>query len=269
MNRANLVLPYSSIYHKLPQDFINKFSTIEQKWFDNYLDIQKDTIFHSGSFLLDDGFLDTLQQQKAFEIIKKYRIRRFSFDIGPCYKKIKNINSRYYGKGRRLNINEINDEVAKKLKIIKKNVPDYCELAIENLNYYDTGAYEFVCEPEFYNDTCKKNNIRLVLDIAHMYVTLHNRKLELCDYLDQIDLTNVREIHVSKTKINDRNEGLDAHGVPDDYEFKILDHILNRCDNKCDVVIEYYKDENVLMQTYNLLEEFLNEKNSNNPEIRH
>jgi len=257
MSPFNLVLPYSSLFNKLPQQFIDTFNTIERKSFDNYLNISKDTIFHSDLSLLDDNFLYILNRLKVFEIISRNRIKRFSFDIGPCFRRYEIRNNKYYGIGDRLNKQTIYQDAVQKIKYIKQNIPSYCSIAIENLNYYRTGAYEFVCDPDLYNSICTETQIELVLDIAHVQVSAHNMGMDLETYSSQFLRKNISEIHLSKIRINDDGEALDAHEAPDFSEFGILLSYANEKDRIYDVVIEYYRDTETLIHSYSQLRQVI------------
>lgn len=259
MVSINRVLGVSSIYAKLPADFVNGFETVEQKFFDTYVPINKDTIFHSGISLTSDSFLETLDRQNAFVLIKKYNIRRFSFDIGPCFSAFKVVDNRYVGIGDRLNIRKIYELCERKIDFLRKKLPFSCEIAVENLNYYDTGAYEDVCEPDFYNDVCGRFEIGLVLDIAHAQVCVHNRKVDLADYLGKLNVDIVREFHLSKIRVIEKGLAIDFHDEPDKTEFMILAEIVKRVRRRCDVVIEYWKDAKGLVSAYNKMEAFFAE----------
>ena len=252
----NLVIPVSKLFPRLPYDFVNRFQTIEQKWFENFIPFKKDTIFHSGFSLLDKNFLEILQTQNAFEVLKTNQIRRFSFDIGPCYKQYRIKNNKYYGIGKRIALNEIFDLVEKKIKFLKTQIPDTCELAVENLNYYDTGAYEDVCEPDFYNDICRTMELRLVLDLAHAKVTSINQKINFDDHIAQYDMSLVSEIHLSKTKVLE-HEAVDVHDKPGADEFLAFCLVAHNVNNGCDIVVEYYKDVKGVIESYDRLRQLI------------
>ena len=52
-------------------------------------------------------------------------------------------------------------------------------IKVENLNYFDTGAYERVCEPEFISIIINELNIELLLDIGHLVICVENMHIPL------------------------------------------------------------------------------------------
>ena len=263
MNNINCVLGISSLYNKLPGYFIEKFLTVEQKRFDRYIPLDKDTIFHSDMFLVDEDFLGSLDKLGAFDMIARYHIRRFSFDIGTCFKKVKVIDNKFFGLGRRLSLKEIYELCEKKIDCLRRRLPRFCEIAVENSNYYDTGAYEDVCEPAFYRDIHKKFGLGLVFDIAHARVSAINKKTDLHQYLEGFDSSAMSEFHISKAKLIAKDQAVDFHEVPDTEEFQILWEIVRKRKGKCDVVIEYWKNADAVIDAYKKMEEFFDEKDKN------
>ena len=258
MTDINLVLGVSTIFHQLPSTFINRFSTFEQKSFNDSFFFGEDNIFHSSLSLVDNDFISTLENFSAFDIINQNKIRRFSFDIGPWYKKVKLIDNKYVGVGGRLNTKDIFEICEKKIEYLMKKLNAHCKLAVENLNYYDTGAYEDVCEPQFYNEFCEKFNVALVFDIPHAQVTAHNKNIDYNKYVSSFDQDLIQEIHLSKMKVLDQSTAIDYHGIPDQEEFNLLYELIKNKDKQYDVVVEYWKDPIRLVESYQKLEAFVN-----------
>ena len=264
MTMINCVLPISTLFPDMPSGFVSKFRTAEHKRFDDRdVPVFQDRIFHSDYAVVNDSFLAVLEKQEAFRFLNAYRVRRFSFDIGPCFRQVEVVDNRYVGIGQRLNMAEIYELCEERLNYLRQRLHGACELAVENMNYYSTGAYEDVCEPEFYNEICHRYDLKLVFDVAHAQVTACNRRISLRDYIRKYDFSLVREIHLSKIGIVD-GEAVDAHDKPDDEEFEILLDLIGNISRGIDVVIEYYKDIAGLMKAYERLEQVLHENVKNN-----
>ena len=60
---------------------------------------------------------------------------------------------------------------------LRQTLPDNILIGLENNNYYPTPAYEIITEGEFISEVLDKNNLFLLLDIAHAMVTAHNKKI--------------------------------------------------------------------------------------------
>ena len=71
-------------------------------------------------------------------------------------------------------------------------------VAVENLDYHEGGAYEYICKPEFIKNLLNKNpKINLLLDIAHAEISAHNLGEELKEYFGKLPLEKVIEIHLN------------------------------------------------------------------------
>ena len=255
----NLAVAPGTLHDQLPQRFVTEFTTLEQNSFANLIPFDGDMIFHTGLSLTDDSFQLQLEQVNAFEIIKKLKIRRFSFDIGPCYRETQIYDKKYIGIGDRLSLKEIISLCEEKLEWFRKQIPATCELAVENLNYYDTGAYEEVCEPGFYNEVCKTLGIKIVFDLAHALVSAWNLKVDKETFLRGFDTALISELHLSKMAVSG-NEAYDAHQAPDEVEFQTIEEMFCKNHTMRDVVIEYWEDVTSLVESYGAMETFFNEK---------
>jgi hypothetical protein len=264
MKNINYAVVPGTLYRQLPQSFIDSFSTIEQNSFLNLIPFEGDQIFHTGYSITDVNFQTELEKVQAFDVIKKRNIRRFSFDIGPCYTKTDVIDSKYVGVGDKLSQNEIIDLCEKKLDWFMRRVPSSCEVAVENLNFYPTesGAYEEgVCEPEFYNQICKTFGISLVLDLGHALVSAWNLKVNSREFLKQFDLDLISEIQLCKMGVSENQEAYDAHQRPDQVEFQLVAEMLGENRRQRDIVVEYWKDPELLIECYASLKAYFDAKN--------
>jgi len=88
----------------------------------------------------------------------------------------------------------------------------------------------------------------LLLDVAHARIASENLGIPFPQYLSQLPLEKVSEIHISKpTRVN----GIwkDSHEKPGKNEFSLLKKLI--CKTKVrHVVIEYYKDKAVLKKLF-------------------
>jgi uncharacterized protein len=254
--KYNIAIPYSSIYNELPHEFLKNLKTIELKDFKK-INFSNDFILHSGLSLLSDEFIPVIESSNALHLIKGKKIRRFSFDIGSRFKNVKIINNQYVGIGEPLIKQDICNIIYEKLFWLKNRIPEFCQIAIENLNYYPSGAYEEVCEPEFYNFICREYEIGLVLDIAHAEVSAINKGVIFEEYINKFDLSLIKEIHVSKCGI-EGSTAYDVHNCPDEHEFYFLKKLLTGIEANVDIVIEYYKKPDYVVSSYNKMAEMLN-----------
>lgn len=250
---VNFAIPISTLTDQLPLEFIDRFPTIEYKFFNSKFESDRhDTIFHSSMALVQDDFYSIWESEKAFEFICRRNLRRFSLDIGPRYGTCDTVDGMYVGKSKRLSISEMLEMSFERLEFIRKGIPSTCELAIENLNFYPTDAYDDVCHAEFYNDACRKLGVGFVLDTGHAEVTDINLSCRRGEFVSKIDPALISEIQLSKIfDFGDRAK--DGHDLPNQHEFTILQTALRKISRPIDVVVEYYREPAGLMQCYEQL----------------
>jgi hypothetical protein len=120
-------------------------------------------------------------------------------------------------------------------------------ILIENLDYNPTQAYEYVCEPDFILKVLSETDTYLLFDLAHARVTAHAFGISVEDYIAQLPLEKVRQIHLNRPGWR---EGclVDAHLKLEEDDYQIFEQILSRC-QPWSVTLEYNHDpENILSQ---------------------
>lgn len=70
-------------------------------------------------------------------------------------------------------------------------------ILIENLDYHSTGAYEYICEPEFISKIARKTKCGVLLDIAHTIISAHEFKMDAIDFVKGIGIDLIYEVHVN------------------------------------------------------------------------
>lgn len=94
-------------------------------------------------------------------------------------------------------------------KRIKMNVEYLRELSglpilIENMPFYCKKS-RLLCsiEPEFIAEALDKSGAEFLLDLAHARVTATHRQLDVYEYVSQLPLQQVKEIHISGPRVED------------------------------------------------------------------
>lgn len=210
----------------------------------------KDVLFHTNGFI-NNGF-DILVNNN--EILKKLNlaVKFLSFDLGPSCTEVQCPEEGYIAKSSVLNENQILSVAKKKIANIRKYFKG--QISVENLDYHPTGAYEIVCDPDFISRFIDKFNVGLTLDIGHIEVTCNNLAVNEYDYIDQLPLQFVKEIHISRS-----SGQLDAHLLPDEKEYRLLDYILKKTQTDY-IVLEYYKCPRGIIEGNIKLSEFLKKR---------
>tara|TARA_B100001057_G_scaffold123751_1_gene122564 strand:- start:1904 stop:2659 length:756 start_codon:yes stop_codon:yes gene_type:complete len=181
--------------------------------------------------------------KEEIETIKKKlfiydKIKYISFHIASNYSFPKIGKNKIFINGRKnLKRNEMIFNVKKNVKILKKNFP-HIKIMVENNNFYNTGAYKFITDPEFISEVIYDNNINLLFDISHAIITAHNKKITLNQYLRNLPMDKTLQLHVSRPILR-KNFYYDAHYLPKiDYFLRNL--IKNH--NIKFITFEYYKN---------------------------
>lgn len=196
--------------------------------------------FHWGLGTVQSDFIPAFRRHGLEWSLAEYQMELFSFDLGPAARRYQGIAplSRPLGEA------EILQRSAKALAVVRKSYLG--PLAVENYNYYPTGLYELVTEPEFIARFLAEFSLGLVLDLAHAAVTAHNRGLDFWDYLESLPLEKTVEIHLSRPWLPPlkRLWAVDAHAVPGRQQWLWLQRLLQsgRLPEDTPVFVEYYRD---------------------------
>ena len=129
-------------------------------------------------------------------------------------------------------------------------------ILIENLDYNPTQAYEYVCEPDFILKVLSETDTYLLFDLAHARVTAHAFGISVEDYIAQLPLEKVRQIHLNRPGWR---EGclVDAHLKLEEDDYQIFEQILSRC-QPWSVTLEYNHDPENILSQIRQLRDFLN-----------
>lgn len=121
---------------------------------------------------------------------------------------------------------------------------------VENLNYFPTGGYERVCEPDFIRRVTEAAEVGLLLDLAHAIISAeHLGYVDTLAYVEGLPLDRVREIHLSRPgKLAGILE--DLHEVPGEGETEIVGRLFARRSTIEFLTVEYYRDADLLCGAY-------------------
>jgi uncharacterized protein (UPF0276 family) len=115
------------------------------------------------------------------------------------------------------------------------------DLLIENVPFFGIrGTLRCATDPEVITTICNEADVGLLLDLAHLRVSAHNRKEDIEQYLMRMPLARVQEIHVCGPADDPVHEGYlkDSHLEMNDVDYELLIKALNRTNPKV-VTLEY------------------------------
>ena len=128
---------------------------------------------------------------------------------------------------------------------------------IENLDYNPTGAYEYVCRPDFIRKVLEHTNTFLLLDLAHAQVTASAMQITAEDYITQLPLEKVRQIHLNRPGWRD-GRLVDSHLMLEDEDYALLETVLKNTQPWA-VTLEYNLDQNKIPEQIRQLRKLLEE----------
>jgi len=138
-----------------------------------------------------------------------------------------------------------------RLEQLKSMLP--VPILIENLDYNPTQAYEYVCEPDFIQEVLSETGTYLLFDLAHARVTAHAFGISVKDYIAQLPLEKIRQIHLNRPGLRDERL-VDTHLALEEEDYVLFEEILSQCQPWA-VTLEYNRDtKNTLLQTKRLRE---------------
>jgi len=209
--------------------------------------------FHWGRGPVEADFRSAFRREGLDRLLAETPVELFSFDLGPGARR----RAGPFPCSRPLPAAALRRHTETALKFIRRHYQG--PLAAENYNYYATGLYGMVTEPDFIRAHLAEFDLGLVLDLAHARVTAHNLGLDPAAYLMALPLERTAEIHLSRPWLPppaSRLQAADAHESPGEEDWRILRNILEnpRLPEKAPVFVEYYGNLSKLGLAQNRLE---------------
>ena len=252
----SLTLPVSTLFEQDPARMAQverMADAYEIKFVREYkLDPRKERIFHASNGIIEHNFISFIEENRLFDYLARHAIGHLSFDLGPACERCQFILPLSPTLAKR----ELLAIAGERLGYIREHFSGL--LAVENLNYYRTGLFESVCEPDFIRDFVERFDLYLLLDLAHAAISARNMGRDLYEYLEHLPLRRVIEIHLSRPFIH-AFQSVDAHEKPGKSEFEALGWLLPKLagNEKVHVAIEYYGEADGLCRGYRTLNRLL------------
>lgn len=118
---------------------------------------------------------------------------------------------RYLPSGQPLTLSEMKMNCETNLVWLRKAYAG--KVLFENNNFFDTGAYEVVCNPLNIHALTSEFADGLLLDVAHGIVSADNLRVSRAEYFEPLLDCEVAQIHVSAPSRKGR-ETIDSHDLP-------------------------------------------------------
>jgi uncharacterized protein (UPF0276 family) len=184
------------------------------------------------------GDIDSLIQIKS----EKLDLKLISFHLASCYKKPNVKKGIFYPNGVKISVEELKHNAQVNIKIIKEIFGKNISVSVENNNYYKTEAYDYISDPGFISSIVYDNDINFLFDISHARISAVNRGEDFSEYVTNLPLNRVNQIHISKEDVDSNGEVFDAHELPSDEETKEIIKFIKKYNTLKYITVEYYKD---------------------------
>lgn len=119
-------------------------------------------------------------------------------------------------------------------------------IAIENQAYHRHTGHNYLVDPPFINEIIQQTGCHLLLDLGHARVSAAMRGQSANDYICQLPLERVIELHVSGPGMY-RGRLRDLHHPLAEADYELLRFTLERCPNLRVVTLEYYGPAGLLV----------------------
>jgi uncharacterized protein (UPF0276 family) len=256
-----LTLPISHLINAENYLQVPGVHALEFKKQQSILDHSGPLFFHSSRGVVDEDFIDYFDDLLPY--LNDNRFKHFSFDLGPASPNVRVEDYYYVADGPVLSSDEILKLAGERIAYVKKHFKG--TVAMENLNYFPTSAYDHVCDPDFFSKVIRETDTYMILDIAHAMVSSRNLGMQPEDYFSKCPLDRVVEIHLSAHGVVD-DKWRDLHERPNQETYKILEYIQSRLNDEPYLIIEFYKDFSELIDIYREVGEWIEgRKKTSNP----
>lgn len=254
-----IATPISSLFNKNQKlNYVSKYSDcFELREHSPKFPSNKKYLYHFDIDLIH-YWSEELKKKILNEIESNKKLKLISFQATSCYQKPFVKNKIFYPNGNKISKIKMIENARNNINWLKRKIKTNISIALENNNFYNTNAYLTVTDPRFLSEIIKKNNIFLLLDIAHAKITSINHKWKFEDYLYNLPLSKAIQIHLCRHQIK-KGIAIDSHFKPSLSNIKFTLNLLNKFKNIKYITIEYYKNIDSLID---VLKYFNTEKNN-------
>ncbi|MDP3645815.1 MAG: DUF692 family protein [bacterium] len=247
--KFKVATPISTLFQKVSsaqiEQILSLSDALEER--DRGIDCESDLprIFHCELSVVEKWTEEEINH--VAELVRSQKILLVSFHVHSCFVKPNIENSLFVPTGTRMIDEEMVKNAQTNIAKLRKKIGDTVEIAIENNNYFKTGAYESVAEPSFLTTLCAQIPCMLLLDIGHAEISAKHLGTTLDEYVAALPLHKVRQIHLSGIERGEKEYG-DAHEALSEVDWLNFERIQAKCPSLEFVTIEYYKDVSRLIE---------------------
>lgn len=148
---------------------------------------------------------------------------------------------------------EVMDMLIPRVRFFTDTLP--CPFLLENNVYFFSYPNQHFSEEEFLNELCTQANCSVLLDLHNLYTNAVNHRFDARDYIDRLDLNNVREIHVAGG-VPMMGFHTDSHTGPVLEEvWRLLEYVAPLTPNLAGVTFEFHESSFSMLGEAGILEQ--------------
>ena len=256
---VKLCVPVTDVFHSRRDVLLSIVDAVSFKKPSDEIYAGKAHFLECSYNIADVDFPAKLQQSGLLNALRSGKYESFAYDIGPNCETVRGYSPNGFPRAlptsQPISDEEYFERAAKNVEWLRDQYSGYIQ--VENLNYFPTGAYERVCEPEFICHITEAAGVGLLLDIGHAVVSAHYLGYDdAISYINGLPLHRVREVQISHAGIL---EGVfeDLHEAPGEAELSIVRKIIANGYDIEYLTVEYYRDPDILCDVYRSIKERL------------
>jgi uncharacterized protein (UPF0276 family) len=148
---------------------------------------------------------------------------------------------------------EVMDMLIPRVRFFTDTLP--CPFLLENNVYFFSYPNQLFSEEGFLNELCRRANCSVLLDLHNLYTNAVNHHFEARDYIDRLNLNNVREIHVAGG-VPMMGFHTDSHTGPVLEEvWRLLEYVTPLTPNLAGVTFEFHESSFSMLGEAGILEQ--------------
>ena len=244
--------PYLAQVHALRTGTASEHNA-EQQRLAEILATGKELTYH-GSGILDEGFAKGFVASGHVAMLTPAGITYTSFSLGQKRNKDEQRLE------QPLAHQELLMRSAARLETLRTGFQG--QLGFENEPYHQGGIDEYVADPVYISEFFRSYpDFTFLLDLSHARVAANAMGIDVVEYLRGLPLDRVDHIHLSHPTWSTLPGAkgpvmFDAHEAPQDEDFAYLDLALSLTARPSYLTIEYFRDEETMIASYQRLRDF-------------
>lgn len=176
------------------------------------------------------------------------------------------VGNRFEGVGEPYTEAELRENAARNSDFLRECFGPETSILVENNNDLGTDAYALITEAEFIRSLMEKNELELLLDVAHAKITAHNKGLDLTGYLQGLDVgVHCVQVHLSRHGVN-AERAYDVHDPLQEEDWFFFQDLRPKLPRLLYATVEYYRDVKILEEQLLQLRRILDSESHAQPE---